>query len=262
MGILNLTPDSFSDKNSFSDKSDLKNIDFLLKRIEKMINDGMDILDIGGESTKPGYIKISDQEEIERVIPKIEIIKRNFEIPISLDTYKFKVAKEGIKVGVNFINDIWGLKYDKGEMAHLIAKNNLPCCLMHNRRDINYNNFFEDVISDMKETLNIALKSGISREKIIIDPGIGFAKTYENNLDIINHLDIFRSRLGQPVLLGASKKSVIGQALSLPISERMEGTIATTVIGVIKGASIIRVHDIKENARAIKMTKAIIDKNK
>lgn len=252
MGILNFTPDSFSDGGKFN------NIDSALMHVEQMINDGMDILDIGGESTRPNYTKISDDEEISRVVPIIEAVKEHFDIPVSLDTYKYKVAEAGIKAGVDLINDIWGLKYDNGQMAELIAKNGLPCCLMHNRNNQQYNCFIDDVISDMQHTVDIALKAGIDQKNIILDIGVGFAKSYENNLEAIDRVDEFRERLGYPVLLGTSRKSVIAITLDLPSDQRVEGTIATTVMGVMKGVSIVRVHDVKENARAVKMTQAVM----
>lgn len=252
MGILNFTPDSFSDGGKFN------NIDSALMHVEQMINDGMDILDIGGESTRPNYTKISDDEEISRVVPIIEAVKEHFDIPVSLDTYKYKVAEAGIKAGVDLINDIWGLKYDNGQMAELIAKNGLPCCLMHNRNNQQYNCFIDDVISDMQQTVDIALKAGIDQKNIILDIGVGFAKSYENNLEAIDRVDEFRERLGYPVLLGTSRKSVIAITLDLLSDQRVEGTIATTVMGVMKGVSIVRVHDVKENARAVKMTQAVM----
>lgn len=256
MGILNFTPDSFSDGGKFNDT------DRALYHVEKMIKEGMDILDIGGESTRPEYTKISEEEEIERVVPVIEAVRRSFDIPISLDTYKYKVAEEGVKAGADLINDIWGLKYDNGQMARLIAESGLPCCLMHNRSNTNYEHFFEDMLADLEQTVDIASKAGIDSSRIILDPGVGFAKRYENNLEAIDRLDELRSELGYPVLLGASRKSVIGITLELPASERLEGTLATTVIGVMKGASVIRVHDVKENVRAVKMARAVMKGNK
>ncbi|WP_028518700.1 dihydropteroate synthase [Ruminococcus flavefaciens] len=252
MGILNVTPDSFSDGGRFN------NIDSALRQTEKMIEEGMDILDIGGESTRPGYTKISDDEEIQRTAPVIEAVKSRFDVPISLDTYKYKVAEAGILAGADLINDIWGLKYDSGEMASLIAKSGAACCLMHNRENMDYNSYFDDVISDMEETVRIADGAGIARDKVILDPGVGFAKTYENNLEAIDRIDEFRERLGFPVLLGASRKSVIGLTLDLPSDERLEGTVALSVIGAMKGAAFLRVHDIKENIRAVKMTMAVM----
>lgn len=252
MGILNVTPDSFSDGGRYN------SIDTALYQTEKMLSEGMDIVDIGGESTRPGYTMISDEEEIQRVVPVIEAVKSRFDVPVSLDTYKYRVAEAGISAGADLINDIWGLKYDSGEMAAVIAGSGLPCCLMHNRRDTDYNSFFSDVTEDMRKTLEIAEKAGISREKIIADPGVGFAKSYENNLEIIDRLDQFRSETGLPVLLGASRKSVIGLTLGLPSDERVEGTVALSVIGAMKGVSFVRVHDIKENARAVRMAMAVM----
>ena len=250
MGILNITPDSFSDGGKYNQ------IDNALRHVENMITDGADIIDVGGESTRPNYQKISDNEEIERVVPVIEAIKRNFDIPISLDTYKSQVALEGIKAGADLINDIWGLKYDNN-MAFVIARANVCCCLMHNRETINYNNFMKDVDMDLGESINIAKKAGIANDKIILDPGVGFAKTYEMNIEIIHNLEQLHM-FGLPILLGTSRKSVIGLALNLPADQRLEGTLATTVIGVIKHCAFVRVHDILENSRVIKMTEAIL----
>ena len=251
MGILNVTPDSFSDGGKWNQK------DAALKHVEEMIAEGMDIVDIGGESARPGYTKLTDEEEeIERVVPIIEAVKSNFDIPISLDTYKSKVAEAGIVAGADLINDIWGLKYD-GKMAAVIAKSNLPCCLMHNRKDMNYANYINDVVMDLSETIKLATDAGIADRKIIIDPGVGFAKSNENNLEIINKLEVL-NMFGYPILLGTSRKTVIGLALDLPASERIEGTLVTTVFGVLKKCSFVRVHDIKENKRAIQMTKAIV----
>lgn len=254
-GILNVTPDSFSDGGRFIIDGKV-NKDRVLPTVEKMIGEGMDIVDVGGESTRPGYTLISDEEEIERTAPVIEAIKKNFDIPISLDTYKGAVAKAGIEAGADLINDIWGFKYSP-DMADIVAKAGVSCCLMQNRKDTNYVNFTEDVVSDLRESVEIAVKAGISRDRIMVDPGVGFAKSYEQNLEIINRLDEL-CKLGLPVLLGTSRKSVIGLTLDLPSSERVEGTVATSVIGALKGARFFRVHDIKENRRALDMTRAIL----
>lgn len=250
MGILNVTPDSFSDGGTHN------TVDTALKHTEKMIKEGADVIDVGGESTRPGYTLISDDEEISRIVPVIEKIKNNFDIPISVDTYKSAVAEEGAKAGADLINDIWGFKYDE-KVAEITAKYNLACCLMHNRKEALYNNFIEDVISDIKESISIAEKHNVDKNKIIIDPGVGFAKTYEQNLEIINKLEELH-KLNLPILLGTSRKSVIALTLNLPVNERVEGTIATTVLGVIKNALFVRVHDIKENKRAILMTEKIL----
>lgn len=250
MGILNVTPDSFSDGGNFNE------IDKALFRVEEMINEGADIIDIGGESTRPGYEQISEEEEITRVAPVIEQIKARFDIPVSLDTYKASVAEAGIQAGVDLINDIWGLKGDD-RMAAVIAKSGLPCCLMHNRKEAVYQNYMQDVLADLEETLEIAKQAEIAREKIVLDPGIGFAKTYEQNLLLLQQLETMHS-FGCPVLLGTSRKSVIGLTLDVPASERVIGTVATTVMGVMKGCSFVRVHDIRENVEAIKMTEAVL----
>lgn len=251
MGILNVTPDSFSDGGKFN------SIDKALYHAEEMIREGADIIDIGGESTRPGYTVLSDEEEIQRVAPAIEAVSCRFDIPISVDTYKSGVANAAIQAGAGLINDIWGFKADN-KMAELASKTGVACCLMHNRNQVEYKDFLSDVISDMKECVAIAQKAGVADDKIILDPGVGFAKSYDMNLQIIHHIDILKE-LGYPVLLGTSRKSVIGQTLNLPSDERLEGTLVTTVIGVLKGCSIVRVHDIKENKRAIQMAKAILE---
>lgn len=253
MGILNVTPDSFSDGGRYNDTGRA------LKRAETMIAEGADIIDIGGESTRPGFTRITDEEEIERTAPVIEAVTKNFDIPVSIDTYKHRVAREAVSAGASMINDVCGLKYDNGEMAQFIAESGLPCCIMHNRSNSDYNVFMDDMLNDLREALDIAYRAGIGCESIILDPGIGFAKSYENNLEAIERLDVLVKELGYPVLLGTSRKSVIGNALGLPSSERVEGTVATTVIGVMKGACFFRVHDVKENLRAVKMTKAVME---
>lgn len=250
MGILNLTPDSFSDGGKYNQ------LDDALFHVEEMLKEGMDILDIGGESTRPGYTLISEAEEIARVVPMIEEVKKRFDVPVSLDTYKAGVAGEGLKAGADLINDIWGLKYD-GKMAEVIAEKSVPCILMHNRKEPDYKNFLEEVKADLGESIELAKKAGISTDKIILDPGVGFGKTYEHNLQIIKSLEQLH-QLGHPLLLGTSRKSVIGLTLDLPAGERVEGTIVTTVFGVISGCAFVRVHDIKENLRAVKMAEAIL----
>lgn len=250
MGILNITPDSFSDGGSYN------SLEKALFRTEEMIAEGADIIDIGGESTRPGYTEITEEEEIERVCLIIEKIKTEFNIPISLDTYHSKTAKSGIEAGVDLINDIWGLKYDP-DMAGVIAAGGVACCLMHNRRNGTYTSFLEEVTADLAECVYIAGQAGIPDDRIILDPGVGFAKSYEQNLEIIRHLEELQL-LGYPVLLGASRKSVIGNALGLPTEERIEGTLTTSVMAVMKGCSFVRVHDIKENVRAVKMAEAIL----
>jgi len=251
MGILNVTPDSFSDGGSFN------SIDKSLARVQQMISEGVDIIDIGGESTRPGYTRISDEEEIQRVAPVIEQIKREYDIPISLDTYKSQVARAGIEAGADLINDIWGLKADP-DMARVIAEGNVSCCLMHNKDVVHYEDFLADVCAELQECVDLALAAGIDTDKIILDPGVGFGKSYEHNLLTIQNLSQFNA-LGYPVLLGSSRKSVIGLTLDLPTDQRLEGTIATSVVAVMSRMAFVRVHDIKENVRAIRMTEAIRD---
>ena len=250
MGILNVTPDSFSDGGKFNE------IDMALKRVEEMINQGADIIDIGGESTRPGYTKLSDEEELSRVLPVIEAVKKRFDVPVSLDTYKSGVAREGLRAGADMINDIWGLQYDPA-MAKVIADADAACCLMHNRKNTDYHDFMNDVLMDLENSLELAKNAGISYDKIMIDPGVGFAKSYEQNLTVIKNVSELHS-LGLPVLMAASRKSVVGLTLDLPKDERLEGTIAITVAAVLSGCSFIRVHDVKENLRAMRMAKAIL----
>lgn len=251
MGILNVTPDSFSDGGMFIDK------DTAVKRALQMIEEGADIIDIGGESTRPGFTPVSADEQIERVVPVIEEIKKNIDIPVSVDTYDAKVAKAALEAGCDIVNDIWGLKKDP-EMAKVIAEYDAFCVLMHNRNNPDYINFRKDLLSDFGEILDIANAAGIDKDKIILDPGVGFGKTREQNLVAINHMDDLKV-LEYPILLGTSRKSVIGLTLDLPVDERLEGTLATTVIACMKGINFVRVHDIKENVRAIKMTEAILN---
>ena len=250
MGILNVTPDSFSDGGKFN------NLDAALRHAEEMIKEGTDIVDIGGESTRPGHIVISEEEEIARVVPIIEAVKARFDVPVSIDTYKGNVAEAALQAGADLVNDIWGFKFDK-KTALMTAKYDAACCLMHNRDEAVYNDFLEDMVSDMAECVKIAREAGVADDKIMLDPGVGFGKTYEMNLAAINHVDVLH-RLGFPILLGTSRKSVIGNTLNLPADQRVEGTLATTVIGVMKNCAFVRVHDIKENKRIIQMTKAIL----
>lgn len=252
MGILNVTPDSFSDGGKYDSLS------AALQHAEEMIRDGADIIDVGGESTRPGYTAVSEEAEIARVAPVIEAVKRNFDIPVSVDTYKGGVALAALQAGADLVNDIWGFQYD-GRVAEYTAGYGAACCLMHNRKEAVYDDFRKDFITDLQECIAIAKKADIEDDKIILDPGIGFGKTYEMNLEIMGHLEDMQV-LNYPILLGTSRKSMIGLTLDLPVDERVEGTLATTVIGVMKGCSFVRVHDVKENARVIKMTEAILAK--
>ena len=250
MGILNVTPDSFSDGGRYS------RLDAALSHAEKMIKEGADIIDVGGESTRPGHVQITDEEETERVAPIIEALKKEFDIPVSVDTYKSRVARSALTAGADLVNDIWGLKYDP-DMAAVIAESGAACCLMHNRESVDYVRFIPEFLDDMRECVRLADEAGIARDRILLDPGVGFGKTYEMNLEIISRLDIMHE-LKLPILLGTSRKSVIGLTLDLPAQEREEGTLVTTVFGVQKGCAFVRVHDVEKNKRAVKMTRALM----
>jgi len=250
MGILNVTPDSFSDGGKFNE------VNKALNYAKEMIKDGVDIIDIGGESTRPGHKYVEADEEIQRVIPVIKELKKEINVPISIDTYKARVAEEALKLGVEMINDVWGLKKDK-EMANVVAKYNACVCIMHNQDGTEYD---KDIMESMKESLqesiDLALNAGVSKDKIVIDPGIGFGKTFEQNLEVLKRMNELKE-LGYPILLGTSRKSVIGNVLNVEPKERLEGTIATTVLGIRDGVDIVRVHDVKENLKAAKMADAI-----
>ena len=250
MGILNVTPDSFSDGGKYN------RIDAALAHARQMAEEGADMIDVGGESTRPGHVQISDEEEIERVVPVIEALKSELDIPVSVDTYKSRVARAALAAGADLVNDIWGLKYDP-EMAAVIAESGAACCLMHNRNNTDYVRFIPEFLEDMRECISLADTAGISRDKIILDPGVGFGKTYEMNLEIISRLEVMHE-LGFPVLLGTSRKSVIGLTLNLPAEEREEGTLVTTVYGVQKRCAFVRVHDVRKNKRAVQMTRALM----
>ena len=308
MGILNVTPDSFSDGGKYN------RLDSALKHIEEMIADGADVIDIGGESTRPGYEHISVQDEIERVVPVIEAASGRFDIPISIDTYKPDVAGEAVLAGATLVNDIWGLrgedfKTENLGMAEVVAQNKVSCCIMQNyimekletakqeaskvqitdkdqdnpsgrsgdgiegsrglkaqTSGIRTDDRFlakgmgiasEIVIDGLNKSIKIAAEAGIDRERILLDPGIGFGKTYEDNLEVLKNLKAIKEAFEYPMLLGTSRKSVIGLTLNLPSSERVEGTLATTARAIEAGCLFVRVHDVKENARFIKMYEAL-----
>jgi dihydropteroate synthase len=249
MGILNVTPDSFSDGGKWN------NIESAILHAKAMIEAGAEIIDIGGESTRPNHEAVSEKEEIKRIIPIIKALSKEISVPISVDTYKGKVAEFAIEAGAALINDVWGFKKDP-YISLVAAKYQVPCCLMHNRDNTIYKDLIMDINSELIESVDIALKAGVKNENIILDPGIGFGKTYEQNLETMSKLQSIKA-LGYPILLGTSRKSMIGNTLKLPVEERLEGTIATTVIGIEKGCDIIRVHDVKENKRASTMADAI-----
>ncbi|MGG5254565.1 dihydropteroate synthase [Neobacillus sp. SM06] len=252
MGILNVTPDSFSDGGKFN------HIDKAVARAKEMVDQGADIIDIGGESTRPGFAPLSLEEELARVIPFVQAVAENVDIPISVDTYKAEVAKQAIQAGAHIINDIWGAKADV-DIAEVAAKLDVPIILMHNRADQNYQNFIRDVLNDLYESITLVKQAGVKDDRIILDPGIGFAKTYAENIEMMQNLDKLVGT-GYPVLLGTSRKSMIGHALDLPVNERMEGTGATVCYGIQKGCQMIRIHDVKEMSRMAKMMDVLMGK--
>lgn len=251
MGILNVTPDSFSDGGAYIEP------EAAVARAKQMIAEGADILDIGGESTRPGFAPVSAEEEQRRVLPVIRAIREaGIGTPISIDTYKADTARKAMLAGASMLNDIWGLQRDP-EMAEVAVEFGCPIVLMHNRKEAVYANFIHDVLSDLQETIRRAQAAGIRDEQIVLDPGIGFAKTYEQNLQLMNELHRIAA-LGYPVLLGTSRKSMIRQTLGLPADDVIEGTAATTALGIAQGCRIVRVHDVKAMRRVADMTDAIV----
>ncbi|MBN6205803.1 dihydropteroate synthase [Ralstonia pickettii] len=252
MGILNVTPDSFSDGGSYT------TIDKAVKQAVQMVEEGADIIDIGGESTRPGHVPVSGEEEISRIVPVIKAIKEKINIPISVDTFKSKTAEEAIKAGADIINDIWGAKKDP-QIAEVAARHHVPIILMHNRNNEEYENLIEDMIQDLEESINIAHEAGVPDKHIILDPGIGFAKSRKDDLEVMRHLEKLTA-LNYPILLAASRKRMIGSVLDVPPVERDLGTGATTCLGIAKGVHIVRIHDVKLNAELAKMTDAMLGK--
>lgn len=266
MGVINVTPDSFSGDGLGGD------VEGALARAERMIEEGADIIDVGGESTRPGSEPISAGEESRRVLPVVEGLAKRMGIPVSIDTYKSEVAEEALAAGAHLVNDIWGLRMDPA-LAELVARHQVPVVLMHNcsrPKDavqterlggrylgVEYEDLMADVIRELRESIALAVEAGIERERIIVDPGIGFGKTVEQNLQLMNELSELKV-LGRPILLGPSRKSFIGYTLDLPLEERMEGTAAAVAIGIARGADIVRVHDVREMVRVARMTDAMV----
>jgi dihydropteroate synthase len=270
MGILNVTPDSFSGDGMIA-KGDSAKI--AVEQAGQFIDFGADILDVGGESTRPGSAPVDTNKEMDRVLPVVQALKKNFpNTLISIDTCKAGVAEEAIHAGAHIVNDVWGLRADP-QLANVVAKHNVPVILMHNRSNpaslevreklgsayigSEYKNLLEDVKQELLESVDRARKAGVDESRIVLDPGIGFGKTREHNLELINRLNEIRA-LGYPLLLGTSRKSFIGFTLDLPADQRVEGTAATVAIGIARGADILRVHDVKEMARVAKMTDALV----
>ncbi|TKI59384.1 dihydropteroate synthase [Brevibacillus antibioticus] len=250
MGILNVTPDSFSDGGRFVD------VEAALAQARAMVEAGADLIDIGGESTRPGSEAVDEATELDRVLPVIRMLSEELSVPLSIDTYKAAVAERAILEGAHIINDVWGAKRDP-RMAEVAAHLDVPIILMHNREDTDYHDFFPNYIKDLRESVQIALQAGVKQERIILDPGIGFVRTVEQNLETMRRLDDLVG-LGYPVLLATSRKRMIGHVLDLPVDERVEGTAATVALGAAKGCHMVRVHDVKEMKRVTKMMDAML----
>ncbi|MCB9418405.1 MAG: dihydropteroate synthase [Ardenticatenaceae bacterium] len=269
MGIINATPDSFSGDGVLA-AQDV--VETAVAQALQFVADGADILDIGGESTRPGSQPITPEDETARILPIIKAIRQAVDVPISVDTYRADVARAALEAGADWINDVWGLRMDDG-MAALVAEKGCPLVIMHNRsqpKDViqieklggmyqgaEYDDLFADIIADLQVSIDLALAAGVEKSQIIIDPGIGFGKSRTQNMQLIDELDRFKV-MGYPILLGPSRKSFIGYTLDLPPEERVEGTAVTITIGIDRGADIVRVHDVKEMARVAKMTDAIV----
>ncbi len=250
MGILNTTPDSFSDGGEYNTTAQA------VAHAVQLVEDGADLIDIGGESTRPGATPVSLEEELRRVVPVIKAVRHAVNVPISIDTYKAEVANQAVLAGADIINDVWGAKADP-EMATVAAEHEVPIILMHNRNDMNYSDIMIDIKADIEESVEIARLAGVKDENIILDPGIGFAKTHEQNLEVMRRLDEFVA-LGYPVLLGTSRKSIVAKTLNTPPDDRVEGTGATVCLGIERGSQIIRVHDVKQMARMARMMDAML----
>lgn len=253
MGILNVTPDSFSDGGRFID------LEKAIEHAHEMVEEGADIIDIGGESTRPNAQPVGAEEEAERILPVLERLVKEVDVPISVDTYKSVVGRQAMEAGAHILNDIWGLKADP-ELASVAAEFDAPIILMHCQKGTEYRSLMDDILESLRNSVKTALDAGVNPDNIIIDPGIGgfsFGKTTEQNLEIMHRLWEFKT-LGYPILLGTSRKSIIGDTLNLPVDERIEGTAATVAFGITQGVDIVRIHDVKIMARVAKMTDAMV----
>lgn len=249
MGVVNVAPDSFSGDG-------LRSVDDAVAQAWRFVAEGADIIDVGGESTRPDFTPISIEEELGRVLPVIERLAKELPAPVSVDTYKSAVARDAVAAGARMINDVWGLKRDP-ELAQVAADSGIPLVITQNQRDASFHHFFTELVADLERSLQLALKAGVEWSNIIVDPGVGFGKTVEQNLEIVRRLSELKS-LGRPILLGTSRKSFIGLVLDLPVDQRLEGTAASIAIGIANGADMVRVHDIGQMVRVVRMSDAII----
>ncbi|MGB3129816.1 MAG: dihydropteroate synthase [Dehalococcoidia bacterium] len=249
MGVVNVAPDSFSGDG-------LRSVDDAVAQARRFVAEGADIIDVGGESTRPDFTPISIEEELERVLPVVERLVNELPAPVSIDTYKSAVARDAVAAGARMINDVWGLKRDP-EIAQVAADSGIPLVITQNQRGASFHHFFPELVADLERSLQLALKAGVEWSNIIVDPGVGFGKTVEQNLEIVRRLSELKS-LGRPILLGTSRKSFIGLVLDLPVDQRLEGTAASIAIGIANGADMVRVHDIGQMVRVVRMSDAII----
>lgn len=257
MGILNVTPDSFSGDGLLAGGESPDPIDAAIAVASAMVDDGADLLDVGGESTRPGHAPVEDHEELNRVVPVIAALRRALPaVPISVDTTKPLVAAAAIDAGADLVNDVWGVGEDDA-LIRLAAARRVPIVLMHNRAEPRYEDLLTEVVADLERAIERATAAGVARSGILVDPGFGFGKTAEHNLELLRGLGILR-RLGRPIVLGTSRKSTLGKVLDLPTDQRLEATLATTALGIAAGVDVVRVHDVRANARAARMTDAIL----
>lgn len=251
MGILNVTPDSFSDGGQFND------LERALAHARQMVAEGADIIDIGAESTRPGHEPVNEEEELRRLLPVLEALVQELKVPVSIDTYKSKVARAALETGAQIINDIWGFKKDPRLPEVVAGYPGVPVIIMHNQEGTAYRDLLGDLLKSLRESIKIAEDAGINDEQIVVDPGIGFGKDLEQNLEVMRRLEELKV-LGLPVLLGTSRKSMIGKTLDLPVEQRVEGTAATVALGIAKGVELVRVHDVREMTRVARMTDAMV----
>ncbi len=249
MGIVNVDPDSFSGDG-------LRNADDAIAQAQRFVAEGADIIDVGGESTRPSSSSTSIEEELKRVMPVIERLAEELKVPVSIDTYKSEVARRAIASGARMVNDVWELKRDP-KIARVVAEAGVPLVISQNQRDSEFHDFFPELIASLKQSIQVALDAGVDWNNIIIDPGVGFGKTAEQNVEIVRRLAELKV-LGRPILLGTSRKSFIGHVLDLPVDQRLEGTAATVAIGIANGADIVRVHDVAQMVRVVRMSDAIV----
>jgi dihydropteroate synthase len=257
MGIINATPDSFSGDGVLADGGAPDTVATAVAQGRRMVEEGADLLDVGGESTRPGHAPVDAAEERRRVVPVVAALRAALpEIPISIDTTKPEVAAAALDAGAHLLNDVWGVGGDGG-MATLAAERGVPLIVMHNRAEPRYDDLMTELVADLRAALERAVRLGVEPDRVIVDPGFGFGKTPEHNLTVLRELATLRA-LGRPILLGTSRKSTLGRVLDLPVGERLEATLATTAIGIANGADVVRVHDVRENVRAARMSDAIV----